>query len=256
MVETVKIAAQPRERAGKGAARAVRRAGRVPGVVYGEKKPPALIDLDPRELDRELKRPGFFTRLFEINAGNGGERALARDVQLHPVTDRPEHVDFMRVGVGTRIRVGIPVKFVHQERSPGLKRGGVLNVVRHEIEVYCTAENIPTLIEISLEGLDINDSVHINAVKLPEGVKPTIARNFTVCSVAAPTTMTATETATETAAAATAAAASAEGAAAAAPAAAAAGAKGAAAAPAAAAAGAKGAAPAAPAAGDKKGAKK
>jgi|KBSSwiStaDraftv2_1062776.scaffolds.fasta_scaffold826425_1 large subunit ribosomal protein L25 len=253
MVETVKIAAQPRERAGKGAARAVRRAGRVPAVLYGEKKPPALIDLDPRELDRELKKPGFFTRLFEISAGNGAERVLARDVQLHPVTDQPEHVDFMRVGVGTRIRVAVPVKFTGQERSPGLKRGGVLNVVRHEIEVYCTADTIPAMIEISLEGLDINDSVHINAVKLPTGVKPTIARNFTVCSVAAPTTMAAAETAAETAAAATASAASTDAAAAAAAPAAAAGAKGAAAAPAA---GAKGAAPAAaaaPAAGDKKG---
>jgi large subunit ribosomal protein L25 len=245
MVETVKIAAQPRERAGKGAARAVRRAGRVPAVVYGDKKPPALIDLDPRELERELKKPGFFTRLFEISSGNGSERALARDVQLHPVSDRAEHVDFMRVGAGTRIRVEIPVKFTNQERSPGLKRGGVLNIVRHEIEVYCTAETIPQLIEISLEGLDINDSVHINAVKLPEGVKPTIARNFTVCSVAAPTTMTATEEKPAAAAAATPAA---EGAAAAP--AAAAGAK--AAAPAAA----KGAAPAAPAAGAKGGAKK
>jgi large subunit ribosomal protein L25 len=156
----------------------------------------------------------------------------------------------MRVGVGTRIRVGIPVKFVGQERSPGLKRGGVLNVVRHEIEVYCSADNIPSLIEISLEGLDINDSVHINSVKLPEGVKPTIARNFTVCSVAAPTTMTVTEEAPTAAAAA---APAAEGAAAApAPAAAAPGAKGAA--PAAPAAAAKGAAPAAaPAAGEKKG---
>jgi len=148
----------------------------------------------------------------------------------------------------------VPVKCSGQERSPGLKRGGVLNVVRHEIEVYCTADTIPQLIEISLEGLDINDSVHINAVKLPAGVKPTIARNFTVCSVAAPTTMAAAETAAETAAAATASAASTDAAAAAAGTpAAAAGAKGAAAAPAA---GAKGAAPAAaaaPAAGEKKG---
>ncbi|MBL8837833.1 MAG: 50S ribosomal protein L25/general stress protein Ctc [Alphaproteobacteria bacterium] len=242
MVDTVKIAAQPRERAGKGAARAVRRSGRVPGVVYGEKKAPALIDLDPRDLDREMKKPGFFTRLFEIDTGKGSERALARDLQLHPVTDRPEHVDFMRVGATTRIRVAVPVKFVGQERSPGLKRGGVLNIVRHDIEVYCKADTIPSIIEISLEGLDIGDSVHINAVKLPEGVKPTIARNFTVCSVAAPTTVTA-EAAP---AAAAAAAAPAEGAAA--PAAGAAPAKGAA--PAAAA---KGAAPAAPAGGDKKG---
>ena len=246
------LSAELRSRAGKGAARQTRRDGRVPAVIYGDKQPATLISVEPKDLMKELRKRAFQATVFNIEFSGKKERVLPRDVQFDPVSEKPIHVDFMRVGEHTRVRVAVPVTFLNEAKSPGLKRGGVLNVVRHEIEVYCTADTIPALIEISLEGLDINDSVHINAVKLPAGVKPTIARNFTVCSVAAPTTMAAAETAAETAAAATAAAASTEAAAAAAAPAAAAGAKGAAAAPAA---GAKGAAPAAaaPAAGDKKG---
>jgi large subunit ribosomal protein L25 len=246
MVDATKIAAQPRQRAGKGAARAVRRAGRVPGVIYGEKAPPTLIDLDPKVIEAEVHKPGFFTRLFDVQIDSKNERALPRDVQFHPVTDRAEHVDFMRVSEKTRIRLGVPVKFINQDKSPGLKRGGVLNVVRHTIEVYCRVDNIPQVFTIDLDGLDIGDSVHISKVKLPEGVKPTITtRDFTIAAVAAPSVMkTAEEEAAEAAAAAaaTAAATPAEGAAAAPGAAPAAGA----AAPAAGAA--KGAAPAAGAA--------
>jgi large subunit ribosomal protein L25 len=248
MVEAVTIAAKPRERAGKGAARATRRAGRVPGVIYGEKQAPQLIDLDPKELTMQLQKAGqsFFTRVFDVQLSGGAVRVLPRDVQLHPVTDQPEHVDFMRVGANTRIRVSIPVEFVNKDKSPGLKRGGVLNVVRHAIEVYCTVENIPQIITVDLEGLDIGDSVHISAVKLPHGVRPTITtRDFTVAAVAAPSVLKSPEEEAAEAAAKAAAAAPAAGeAAAAAPAAGAAPA----------AAGAKGAAPAAaPAAGgDKK----
>ncbi len=248
MVDATKIAAQPRERAGKGASRAVRRAGRVPGVIYGEKAPPTLIDLDPKTVQAEIDKPGFFTRVFDVEIGGKVQRALARDIQLHPVTDRPEHVDFMRVGATTRIRVGIPVKFINQDKSPGLKRGGVLNVVRHTIEVYCRVDNIPQSFSIDLDGLDIGDSIHISKVKLPEGVKPTITtRDFTIAAVAAPSVLKTAEEEAAEAAAAAAAAAPAEGAAAAPGAAPAAGAPGAAgaAAPAAGAAGAKGAAPAA-----------
>ncbi len=221
MVDATKIAAEPRQRAGKGAARAVRRSGRVPGVIYGEKAPPTLIEIDPKILDAEVHKPGFFTRVFDVQVNGKTERALARDVQFHPVTDRTEHVDFMRVGEHTRIRVGVPVKFVNQDKSPGLKRGGVLNIVRHTIEVYCNVDNIPQLFTIDLDGLDIGDSVHISKVKLPEGVKPTITtRDFTIAAVAAPSVMkSAEEEAAEAAAkaAAAAAAAPAEGAPAAAP---------------------------------------
>lgn len=193
MVNATKVAAQPRERAGKGAARAARRAGRVPGVVYGEKAPPTLIDIDPKFLMIELNKPGFFTRVFDVEVKGKVERALARDVQLHPVTDRPEHIDFMRVGEHTRIRVGIPVKFINQEKSPGLKKGGVLNVVRHTIEVYTAVDKIPPQITVDLEGLEIGDSIHINTIKLPDGVKPTIARNFTIAAVAAPSVLKSAE---------------------------------------------------------------
>lgn len=218
MVETVSIAAQPRQRAGKGAARAVRRAGRVPGVIYGNQQAPTLIDLDPKELDREVQKAGFFTRLFDIKVDGKTERVLPRDLQLHPVSDRPEHVDFMRVGASTRIRVAVPVKFQHQDRSPGLKRGGVLNIVRHTIDVYCTVENIPQQIAVSLEGLDIGDSVHISKVKLPEGVRPTITtRDFTVAAVAAPSVLKSPEEEAAEAAAKAAAAAPAAGEAGAAP---------------------------------------
>lgn len=188
MVETVTIAAQPRERAGKGAARAVRRAGQIPAVIYGNGEAPILVALDPKEVLREVEKPGFFTRVYDVKLNGSTHRVLPRDVQLHPVTDRPEHVDFMRVGANTRIRVAVPVRFENQAGSPGLKRGGVLNVVRHTIDVYCVVDNIPQAITVNLEGLDIGDSVHISAVKLPDGVRPVIAnRDFTIAAVAAPT---------------------------------------------------------------------
>lgn len=214
MVETVKLAAQPRERAGKGASRAVRREGRVPAVVYGEKQAPELVSLDPRDVVREMHKTGFFTRVFDIEVGGRAIRALARDVQFHPVTDKPEHVDFMRVSDTTRIRVAVPVRFANADKAPGIKRGGVLNVVAHDIEVFCTISTIPRMIEVDLSGLDINDSVHISSINLPEGVKPTIARDFTVAAIGAPTVMKSDEEAAEAAARAAASAASAAAAAA------------------------------------------
>lgn len=188
MAETFTIEAQPRERAGKGAARADRRAGRVPGVVYGAKKEPNLITVSPSLLDRELYKPGFFTHLFEIKVEGSKARQLAvcRDVQFDPATDRPIHIDFLRVAADTEINVNIPVHFINEEESPGLERGGVLNVVRHEIEFLCRADSIPSAIEADLTGLDINDSIHIGEVKLPEGVRPTVERDFTIATIGAP----------------------------------------------------------------------
>ena len=188
MVDATKIAVQPRERAGKGAARAVRRSGRVPGVIYGEKAPPELIDLDPKLLEAELAKPGFFTRVFDVEVSGKVQRTLARDVQFHPVTDWAEHVDFMRVGEKTRIRVGIPVKFTNQDKSPGLKRGGVLNVVMHDLEIVAPASAIPSELVVDLEGLDIGASVHLSQVKLPAGVTAvTHEKDATVATIAAPT---------------------------------------------------------------------
>ncbi len=187
MADIVTLRAEARDRAGKGAARAARRSGRVPGVVYGEGKPATLISLDPRELSRELQRPGFFARLLNVDLGGTVLRTLPRDVQLDPIRDQPLHVDFLRVNAGTKITVAVPVKFVGQESSPGIRRGGMLNVVRHEIDLVCAVESIPDQLTISLEGLEIGDSIHIGAVPLPAGARPTITRNFTVASIAAPT---------------------------------------------------------------------
>ena len=187
MPETITLRAEARDRAGKGAARAERRSGRVPGVLYGEGKPATLITLDPRELAKEVQRPGFFARLLNVEVGGTVHRTLPRDVQLDPINDHPIHVDFLRVNAGTKITVAVPVKFVGQESSPGIRRGGMLNIVRHEIDLVCPVENIPDVLTINLEGTEIGDSIHITAVKLPEGTRPTITRNFTVASIAAPT---------------------------------------------------------------------
>jgi len=187
MAEISIIAAQRRERAGKGPARAARRAGRVPGVIYGSKKDPAMITLDPRELERELKTGGFLATIYNVSIDQDKERVLPRDVQFDPVTDRAIHVDFLRVSAATSVTVQVPVNFLNEEESPGLKRGGLLNVVRHEIEMNCRADAIPSSIDIDLAGLDIGDSVHISMISLPDGVAPTITdRDFTIASVAAP----------------------------------------------------------------------
>jgi large subunit ribosomal protein L25 len=186
MADINALSAELRDRAGKGAARATRRAGRVPGVIYGDKKDPVLISVEPRELDRVLRRPGFFAKLLDLTVDGSTHRVLPRDAQLHPVNEKALHVDFMRVGAHTRIVVGIPVQFINQDKSTGLKRGGILNVVRHEIELVCNADNIPDHLTVDLAGTDIGDSIHISAVKLPEGTKPTIDRDFTIASVAPP----------------------------------------------------------------------
>ncbi len=190
MSDIHKLAAEPRERAGKGAARAERRAGRVPGVVYGAKKDPVMLTIDPRDLRREISGGGFFATLFDVQVNGVTERVLPRDLQLHPVTDQPLHVDFLRVSAATRINVNVPVVFHNEEESPGLKRGGVLNVVRYEIELNCRADAIPPQIDLDLTGRDIGDSIHISEVTLPDGVEPTITdRDFTIASIAAPSVM-------------------------------------------------------------------
>ena len=181
------LSAEMRERAGKGAARATRRAGRVPAVIYGAKKDPVMISLDPRDLAREIGGGGFFATLYDVQVDEAKERVLPRDLQLHPVTDRPLHVDFLRVSAATQVNVQIPCAFINEEESPGLKRGGVLNIVRFELEMACRADAIPNQIEIDLTGREIGDSIHISEVPLPEGVTPTISdRDFTVATIAAP----------------------------------------------------------------------
>ncbi|MBF0247248.1 MAG: 50S ribosomal protein L25/general stress protein Ctc [Alphaproteobacteria bacterium] len=187
---TFTLNAEKRERAGKGAARATRRAGRVPAVVYGDNKEPIMISVVPLELKKLIQTGGFFSHLVEINVDGKGHRVIARDIQLDPVTDRPIHVDFMRVSKGHTIAVNIPLHFINELAAPGIKRGGVLNAVRHEVELNVDPDNIPEFIEIDLTGLDINDSVHISNVKLPAGSAPTITdRDFTIATIAAPSGM-------------------------------------------------------------------
>ena len=197
MSDTLDLSAEPKERGGKGAARAARRSGRIPAVIYGAKKDPVMITLDPLDVRREIDKAGFFATLFDINvAGGKKERVLARDLQLHPVTDSPLHIDFLRVSAATEVTVQVPCSFVNEEESPGLKRGGVLNVVRYEIELSCRADAIPQEIVIDLAGLDIGEGVHISTVSLPDGVTPTITdRDFTIATIAAPTVVTEEEAA-------------------------------------------------------------
>lgn len=188
MSDIATIPAKPRTGSGKGPARATRRAGRVPAVVYGAKKDPNLISLDPRDLMRALRAGSFMATVFDVDVEGKSERVLPRDVQFDPVSDKPLHVDFMRVASTSTVTVNIPVAFLNEEESQGLKRGGLLNVVRHDIEANCRADAIPHHIEVDLTGLDIGDSVHISMIALPDGVVPTITdRDFTVATIAAPT---------------------------------------------------------------------
>ena len=189
MVQTIRIEAAARGRAGKGAARATRREGLVPGVVYGAKKDATLVAFDPRDIMKELHKGGWQSHLYEVAVKDGPtERALMRDVQFDPVTDRPLHIDFQRLAPGARIRVKVPVAFLNEETSPGLKAGGVLNVVRREVEVLADPDAVPEKFEIDLIEAKIGDSLRWSAVKDTAGTKPVIAgRDFVVATLAAPT---------------------------------------------------------------------
>jgi large subunit ribosomal protein L25 len=187
MAEAYVLSAEKRERAGKGAARATRRSGRVPAVIYGDKKDTVMISVEPVELAKFIKTGGFFSHLVELDAGGEKYRVLARDIQLDPVTDRPMHIDFLRVTKGSRIAVHVPIHYTNEAASPGIKRGGVLNIVRHDVELTVSPEAIPEYLEVDLTGIEIGDSIHISSITLPEGVRPTIDdRDFTLATVAAP----------------------------------------------------------------------
>lgn len=185
MSETITLTAEPRERSGKGPARSLRRTGKIPAIVYGGKSEPMKIALISREVDRELRNnPRFFSSVCEIEIGGEKHRAVPREAQLHPVNDLPLHMDLIRVSRGSTITVEVPVHFLNEERCAGLKRGGTLNIVRHEIELTCPVENIPPRIDVDLARFDIGDSVHISHVTLPSDVQLTITdRDFTICSI-------------------------------------------------------------------------
>lgn len=182
------IEAEARERAGKGAARATRRQGKVPAVLYGAREAPSLLSLDPRIVVREVQRPGWRSRLYDVKVNGSVTRALIRAVQFHPVTDKPEHVDFQRLAPGEKVRLAVTVQFRNEGISPGMKRGGVLNVVRHAVEVYADPETVPTHFEADLAPLDINGNIRWSNLKGTEGIRPVIIdRDFIIATVAPPT---------------------------------------------------------------------
>jgi large subunit ribosomal protein L25 len=191
MSETLKLAAEMRERAGKGASRAVRRTGRVPAVIYGAGQPATPIHVEEKILVRQLSTGHFMNSIVEIEvAGEKPVRTLPRDVQFHPVTDRPIHVDFYRLVGDAVVTVEVPVHFIDEAKSPGMKRGAVLNIVRHELQLDCPSNAIPDQIDISLAGRDVGDSIHISAVVLPPGVKSHITdRDFTIATMVAPSAL-------------------------------------------------------------------
>lgn len=189
------IEAVLRERGGKGAARRTRREGLVPGVIYGGKKDPITIAVDFPTLQRTLQHnPQFLSTVYTVKVDGEEHKVLPRDMQLDALTDFPIHIDFLRLTGDAEINVTVPVDFQNEEDSPGVKRGGVLNIVRHEVELYAKADAIPQSIVVDLAGTDIGDSIHISHVSLPEGTRPVISdRDFTIATVAAPSGMAAAE---------------------------------------------------------------
>ena len=194
MSEQLTLPAEARDRAGKGASRALRRDGRVPAVIYGQNKDALSIHVEEKLLSKMLHTGHFMNSIVMIDVGGKATRTLPKAVDFHPVSSRPIHVDFLRIGEHSKVTVAVPVRFDNEEASPGLKRGGVLNVVQHELELVCDAAHIPEEIHIPLDGLDIGDSIHISDVKLPEGTKAAIDdRDFTVATIVAPSAMKAEE---------------------------------------------------------------
>ena len=190
MSEAMKLAAGLRERAGKGASRAVRLTGRVPAVIYGDKQAPVTIHVPEKELTKLLHTGHFMNSVVELDLDGATHRTLPRDVQFHVVSDRPIHVDFLRLAVGGSIAVEVPVHFTDEDKSPGMKRGGTLNIVRHEVELNCPSDAIPDQLDFSLAGLDIGDSIHISAITLPDGVTAVITdRDFTIATLVAPSAL-------------------------------------------------------------------
>lgn len=199
MSEQLTLSAETRDRAGKGASRAIRRQGRVPAVIYGDRQEPISIHVEEKALVRALSTGHFMNTVAMIGVGSDTIRTLPKDVQFHPVTDRPLHVDFFRIGEHSTVHVEVPVRFANEDNSPGLSRGGVLNVVRHELEIVCDAASIPDEVVIDLTGYDVGDSVHISAVSLPEGARSAIEdRDFTIATIVAPSALKQTEGAVQT----------------------------------------------------------
>jgi large subunit ribosomal protein L25 len=190
MAQVQELKAETREGRGKGPAYQARLKGLIPGVIYGGKGEPETVNVDARTLERHIEKGSFLTTLLMLDVAGKKTRVIPRQLQLDPVSDRPVHVDFMRLAEGATVRLDVPVHFKGQGESPGIKKGGVLNIVRHEMELICPADRIPNEVLVDVSKLDINESIHLSALNLPEGVKSTIrGRDFTVCSIVAPTSV-------------------------------------------------------------------
>ncbi len=196
MSEIIEIIAEKREKSAN--SNEIRNNGMIPAVVYGEKKDPILISLNRKMIKKELEQPGFFSKQFEIKVEGSSHRVLPKDLQLHPVKETIVHLDFLRIGENTKVTVSIPVKFINENLCEGLKQGGVINIVRHEIEVRSPVNKIPQAFNVNLEGLNIGDSIHISSIEIDEEVKPVVSdRDFTIATIAPPTVIAVEET-TET----------------------------------------------------------
>lgn len=190
MSEALTLPAETRERAGKGASRALRREGRVPAVVYGGNEEALSIHVEEKELRRQLGTGHFFNSVVEVEVGGKKVRTLPKDVAFHPVTDRPLHADFLRVSKDAKVHVNVPVVFINEDASPGLKKGGVLNIVHHELDLIVEADKIPDDIVIDVTGLDVGDSIHIGAIKLPQGaVDGSHEADLTIATIVAPSAL-------------------------------------------------------------------
>ncbi len=185
-MEKIQLEAKTREGAGKGVARALRREKRIPAVIYGGKEAPVMISIEGRLLIKALNKGGFFTQLCELNVDGKEHLVLARDVQLDPVLDLPMHADFMRVTERTKIKVNVPISFINQDKSVGLSRGGLLNIVHYNVEVMCRATNIPESLEVDLDGSEMGDAIPFSSITLPDGVSATLAEDETIATIAAP----------------------------------------------------------------------
>jgi large subunit ribosomal protein L25 len=198
MSTTITLNASSRTLSGTGGARAVRGTGMVPGIIYGNKKDPEMISIDPKVLMTECLQPGFFSRLYSVAIDGKEQEVLAKAVQFHPVTDRPLHVDFMRISKGAKVHVFVPIAFINDDKAPGIKRGGVLNVVHHNLELICPAQSIPEKLTIDLAGKDINQTIHLEELNLPEGVVAAHPdRDNTIATIVAPTVMEETSAASK-----------------------------------------------------------
>ena len=198
MTEVVQIEAQKRDLVGTGVSRDLRGKKMIPCIIYGDKKDPVPIQVDEKKLRMQINDAGFFSKQCEIKIEKEVFKVLPKDMQLHPINEKILHMDFLRVGDNTTVTLFVPVKFINENKCAGIKQGGVLNIVRHEVELKTLVSKIPEFLEANLDGLEIGDSIHISSIKLEEGVSPTISdRDFTIATVAPPTVMKVEETPTE-----------------------------------------------------------